>query len=224
MAESSPRVAIVDYQMGNLFSVEHACAAVGLLPVVTSDPETILSSAGAILPGVGAFGEAMENIARLGLAEPLKRFIGSGRPFMGICLGLQLLFTESEEFGSHRGLDVIPGSVRRFSNRGPAGEAVRVPQIGWNQIRPREGGSQSWQEGPLRGVAEGEYMYFVHSYYVKPEQAADVLSVTRYGGIDYCSGIQRGNIFATQFHPEKSAHEGLNIYRNWADSVRKRSP
>jgi glutamine amidotransferase len=223
MAESRAKVAVIDYRMGNLFSVEHACAAVGLEPVITSDPGVILSAAGAILPGVGAFGEAMENIGRLGLAEPIRGFIASGRPFMGICLGLQLLFTESDEFGTCKGLGLIPGRVERFPNPGPAGGPVRVPQIGWNRIRSPEGMSGSWEASPLRGIGQGEYMYFVHSFYVKPERASDVLAVTRYGGLEYCSGIRRDNLFAAQFHPEKSAHEGLRIYRNWADDVQQRS-
>jgi imidazole glycerol-phosphate synthase subunit HisH len=210
------RVAIIDYQMGNLFSVRHACVSVGLEPVVTSDPDVLRACDAAILPGVGAFGEAMENITRLDLAGPIRDFIAKGKPFFGVCLGLQLLFTESEEFGAHRGLDLIPGLVKRFSNAGPAGASVKVPQIGWNQINPPPGGLAAWERGPLAGVSPEEYMYFVHSYYVKPDRASDVFSVTRYGGLEYCSSIRRENIFATQFHPEKSAKEGLRIYRNWA--------
>jgi glutamine amidotransferase len=213
-----PRVAIIDYQMGNLFSVEHACSAVGVEPVITSDPDVIRASRAAILPGVGAFGEAMANISRLGLANPILEFIGSGKPFLGICLGLQLLFSESEEFGSHRGLDIIQGTVKRFPNSGPNGEPVKVPQIGWNQVDPGAGGG--WDGTPMQGIAHGEFMYFVHSFYVAPARRSDVLSVSRYAGLEYCSSIRRGNVFACQFHPEKSAHEGLRIYRNWAQEIK----
>jgi glutamine amidotransferase len=221
MAEAK-RVAIIDYRMGNLFSVEHACAAVGIQPVITSDTDAILACDGAILPGVGAFGEAMENMRRLGLDGAVKRFLDTGRPFMGVCLGLQLLFEESEEFGSHRGLGLIRGSVRRFPGHSSSGETIRVPQIGWNQIRPAHGRAGDWDPSPLRGIAEGEYMYFVHSYYVAPAESADALSMTRYEGLEYCSSVRRENLFASQFHPEKSAREGLRVYRNWADTIIQR--
>jgi imidazole glycerol-phosphate synthase subunit HisH len=217
---ASGRVAIIDYQMGNLFSVGHACQTVGLETVITSDPAVIKDCEAAILPGVGAFGEAMENIGRLGLTGPIRDFIDSGRPFLGVCLGLQLLFTESEEFGSHRGLDVIPGKVVRFPQIGPGGGKLKIPQIGWNQIRPA-GGARSWEGSAFEGIHPQSYMYFVHSYYVKPDQVADVLSVTNYEGLDYCSSISHGNVLATQFHPEKSAQEGLLIYRNWSAVINK---
>lgn len=215
----SKRVAIIDYQMGNLFSVEHACAAVGLEPIITSDPGAILSASAAILPGVGAFGEAMENIRRLDLTDPIRDVIASGRPFLGVCLGLQILFSESEEFGSHKGLGIIPGLVRRFSNLGRGGESVKVPQIGWNRIAPPAGASSAWDGGPLAGIPSGAYMYFVHSYFVTPDRSEDAQSVTTYGGMEYCSSIRRQNLFATQFHPEKSAHQGLSIYRKWAEAI-----
>jgi imidazole glycerol-phosphate synthase subunit HisH len=214
------RVVIIDYQMGNLFSVENACAKVGLTPIITSDPATILASDAAILPGVGAFGEAMDNIRRLGLEAPIRSAIDSGRPFLGVCLGLQLLFTESEEFGSHKGLGIIPGIVRRFSNRGPYEERIKVPQIGWNQINAPASSPLAWAGGPLEGTLPGTYMYFVHSFYVTPDVSTDVQSVTTYGGMEYCSSIRRKNIFATQFHPEKSAHEGLQLYRTWAAAIK----
>ena len=218
-APGAPRVAIIDYEAGNLFSVQHACATVGLDPVITSDPAVIAASAAAILPGVGAFGEAMSHLTRLGLATPIADFVASGRPFLGICLGLQLLFSESEEFGRHAGLGLVPGKVVRFAATDPAGAPVRVPHIGWNQIVPATTHRQGWADTPLRGITEGEYLYFVHSYYVVPSHAEDVLCVARYGGREFCAGIQRGNLLALQFHPEKSAHQGLRIYRDWPDGI-----
>lgn len=214
-----PKVAIVDYQMGNLFSVEHACAAVGLDARITTDPSEILAADAAILPGVGAFGAAMDNLRQLGLVEPLLDFIGTGRPFLGICLGLQLLFTESEEFGTHKGLGFIPGRVVRFPAKDPQDVPLRVPQIGWNKIAPPAARPGAWKGTALAGIAPGEYMYFVHSFYVAPEEPDAVLTVTRYEGLEYCSGIRKHNVLATQFHPEKSAEEGLRIYRSWAASI-----
>lgn len=217
------KVAIIDYEVGNLFSVRHACQAVGLDPVVTTDKRILLESSAAILPGVGAFGAAMENLRKLDLVAPILDFIASGRPFMGICLGMQLAFEESEEFGSHKGLGLVRGRVARFSNRGPGGATVKVPQIGWNRIHPPDRKSDSWTGTPLEGVAPGEYMYFVHSYFALPADPEDTATVTVYEGTRYCSAISRGNVFASQFHPEKSASEGLRIYANWAKSIKQRS-
>lgn len=217
------KVAIIDYEMGNLFSVQHACAAVGLEPVVTTDKRVLLESEAAILPGVGAFGAAMDNLHKLDLVRPILDFIAAGKPLMGICLGMQLVFEESEEFGVHKGLGLVGGRVVRFSNRGPEGAAVKVPQIGWNRIDPPKDRPEAWRGTALEGIAAGEYMYFVHSYYALPSDPDDALTITDYEGTGYCSAVKRGNVFASQFHPEKSAIEGLKIYRNWADSIKKRS-
>ncbi len=219
MTKSAPRVVIIDYEAGNLFSVRHACQSVGLDPLITSDPAALAHADAAILPGVGAFGEAMSHLQRLQLGDAIGRFITSGRPFLGVCLGLQLLFAESEEFGPHPGLGIVPGRVIRFAGTSPGGDRVRVPQIGWNQIHSPAGRPTAWQGSPLAGLAEGEFVYFVHSFFVVPERAEDVLCVSRYGDQEYCAGIRRGNLFAVQFHPEKSAHEGLRIYRQWAEEI-----
>ena len=206
-------VAIIDYQLSNLFSVKHACCHVGLDAEITSDPKVIKQASGAILPGVGAFGDAMSSLEKLNLTSAIKDFIASGKPFMGICLGLQLLFTKSEEFGIHNGLDIIKGNVVKFKN------GIKVPQIGWNTIHSPSG-QDLWERSPLRGIAEGEYMYFVHSFYVAPEDPDMVLTKTEYEEISYCSGIHRDNVFAVQFHPEKSGEEGIKIYRNWGSLVK----
>jgi glutamine amidotransferase len=218
MSDTPARVAVIDYEMSNLFSVQHACRFVGLDPVVTSDRDLLLSADAAILPGVGAFGDAMKSLERLGLSGAVRDFIASGRPFMGICLGLQLLFTRSEEFGDHKGLDVVAGRVVKFPPVSAGGRPVKVPYIGWNQVR-FAGPPPAGESHPMRGVKDGEHMYFVHSYYVVPDDESCVLTRTDYDGIGYCSSVLSGNLFACQFHPEKSAAEGLRIYRNWARSI-----
>lgn len=217
MPESNDlKIAIIDYEAGNLFSVQHACSFVSLNAEITSDPKKILTADGAILPGVGAFGEAMENLNKLGLVKTIHEYIESGKPFMGVCLGLQLLFSESEEFGLHKGLDLIKGRVVKFPAKNKQGETVKVPQIGWNQIFTPAQSKDTWASSPLKGIAQGEFMYFVHSFYVTPTDPSDILTLTNYDGIEYCSSVQKDNIFATQFHPEKSAQEGIKIYKNWA--------
>jgi len=211
------RVAIIDYHMGNLFSVEHACTYVGLDPVVTSDRDVIRGAAAAILPGVGAFGQAMKNLRSLNLIDSIHEYVNSGRPFMGICLGLQLLFSESGEFGKHQGLDIIPGKVVRFPNRTPEGRLCTVPCMGWNAITcPPQ---SSWEHSPLSSIGSGTCMYFVHSFYVVPDRQSDILSLTSYEQTEYCSSILRNNVFATQYHPEKSGLEGIKIYENWAKKI-----
>lgn len=215
-------VAIIDYQMSNLFSVQHACEFVGLRSKITSDPADLKAADALILPGVGAFGDAMNNLRRLELDTVILKSIAQKKPFMGICLGLQLLFTRSEEFGEHEGLNIIPGLVKKFPDHYPDGRVRKVPQIGWNMINPARP-TADWAVTPLRQVRPGSFMYFVHSYYVIPDRAADQLCQTTYEGIEYCSGVGRDNVFAVQFHPEKSGPEGIKIYRDWALSVQERS-
>jgi len=202
-------VAIVDYGLGNLFSVHQACRQAGLDAVITSAGAEIANARAVILPGIGAFGTAMETLRKLDLVEPICDFAHSGKPLLGICLGMQLLMTESHEFGRHRGLDLIPGEVVRFSDREHAGSRLKVPQVGWNRIF---GTPAVWKHSLLQDVRDGEYMYFVHSYYCKPENAGVVLSTTRYGETEFCSSLQSPNIFACQFHPERSGPSGLTIY------------
>lgn len=217
---TAKRVGIIDYKMGNLFSVHHACLFVGLEPTITSDRKMIKDFDALILPGVGAFGEAMQNLSNLDLIDPIRSFIRSGKPFLGVCLGMQLLFNQSEEFGIYKGLDIIPGNVTRFPNVNSQGSPVRVPQIGWNQIFPSQGNREdAWKHTPMDGIASGEFVYFVHSYFAVPALREDILTMTTYEGITYCSSIMHGNVIATQFHPEKSAHKGLIIYQNWANAI-----
>lgn len=202
-------IAIIDYGMGNLRSVQKGFERVGLDAVVTSDPKVVLEADRIVLPGVGAFPDCMRNLEQGGFVEPLLRVIREGRPFLGICLGLQLLFTESEEFGVHRGLNLIPGRVIRFpEGMSEKDEELKVPHMGWNQL--------SFKRRPpiFEGIAEGTNFYFVHSYYVVPEDVSVVATTTNYG-IDFCSSIWKDNIVATQFHPEKSQESGLKILKNF---------
>lgn len=219
---SQINVIIIDYGMGNLFSVKLACEKVGMSAKISSSAKEIMNADGIILPGVGAFGDAMDNLIRSDLISPIKNYINTNKPFMGICLGLQLLLTESEEFGLHKGLDIIPGRVVRFPEKNKDKVILKVPQVGWNQISwVKEINENKWLDSPLKGVADGEYMYFVHSYHAVPANNEYVLSVSNYGGFTYTSSLQKGQIFACQFHPEKSGNKGLYIYKNWSDIVRK---
>lgn len=209
-----PKVAIIDYEMCNLFSVSHACLNVGLEPIITCDPEQIESADAVILPGVGAFGDAMINLERLELIPVIER-ASQSKPFMGICLGLQLLVSTSKEFGEHAGLNLIEGVVEKFPNE-MNGRKIKVPQVGWNKV------SFDPVEPLFAGIPNDSFFYFIHSYYVNPVNQAEVLSSTEYGGINYCSAIKRGNMVAFQFHPEKSGALGLKIYDNWKHLIMAR--
>ncbi len=217
MSDQPIDVAIVDYNMGNLYSVKHACAHVGLNAEITSSRETIASARAVILPGVGAFGDAMATLRRLDLVSVLRDIAASGKPLIGICLGIQLLMTESYEFGHHQGLDIIAGQVVPFDRPREGERTFKVPQIGWNCVCRAP--NAQWDGTMLSGIADGEHMYFVHSYIVQPEDSSVVLSMSRYGHIEFCSSVQRGNVFACQFHPERSGITGIWMYRNLAVQI-----
>jgi glutamine amidotransferase len=200
-------IAVIDYEMGNLRSVQKALERVGAHAVVTRDPAVIAAASAAVLPGVGAFGMCMENLARHGLVQPVKDFVATGRPFLGICLGMQLLFDESEEFGPVRGLGILPGRVVRFAPD-PAG-LRKVPHMGWNAL-------QVLRRAPhLEGLDDGAEVYFVHSYYPVPSDPRVIATTTEYGGA-FASSVWLENVFACQFHPEKSQRAGLRILANFA--------
>jgi glutamine amidotransferase len=213
----SPRVAIVDHGLGNLFSVRHACNKVGLDAEITFSKKDILHSDAVILPGVGAFGDAMQSLRKLDLVETLQE-TALTKPFIGICLGMQLLMSESCEFEKHLGLGIIPGSVLHFGSpveQDGSGAQLKVPQIGWNSIYKAENSDTVlWQDTALDGLSNNEFMYFVHSFYVRPEDPEVILSYTKYGNIEFCSSLKFRNIFACQFHPERSGTQGLKIYKN----------
>ncbi|HAS47573.1 MAG TPA: imidazole glycerol phosphate synthase subunit HisH [Microscillaceae bacterium] len=214
---SSPDVVIIDYNLNNLFSVKHACQHVGINARISADKNDIAKADALILPGVGAFGNAMQNLEKLDLIAPIIDSIQAQKPFLGICLGLQLLFEESDEFGHYKGLGVIPGQVQRFPGQTDTQQSLKVPFIGWNEVHTTSG--KNWNNTPMMNTQDGEYMYFVHSNFVKPTAPEDILCVTKYKDFEYCSGIVKNNIFAVQFHPEKSAQKGLEIYQNWGKSI-----
>lgn len=204
-------IAIIDYGMGNLRSVQKGFEKIGAAAVVTSKPADLLTADRVVLPGVGAFRDCIHNLQQGGFVEPILQVIQQGKPFLGICLGLQLLFTESEEFGLHQGLGVIPGRVIRFpEGMNEASEKLPVPHMGWNQITLQG-------DTPLfHGIADGSNVYFVHSYYVMPDDPAVVAATCRYG-ITFCAAIRKDNIMAVQFHPEKSQAIGLQMLKNFAE-------
>jgi glutamine amidotransferase len=206
-------IAILDYGVGNLKSVHKALEHIGAEATVSSDPEVLDAARGVVLPGVGAFGDAMLNLKRRGLVAPLLRQVSRGKPLLGICLGMQLLFEESEEMGLHQGLGLLPGKVVRF----PEG-SLTVPHVGWNQLRLAGRGTGG---GILEGIPDGAYAYFVHSYYVAPEEPGDVLATTEYGP-EFAAVVGRGEIWGAQFHPEKSQEVGLALLENYVSLVGKR--
>ena len=197
-------IALIDYDLGNLRSVEKALAAVGADVRLTSDPEVILAAEKVVLPGVGAFGDGMVGLRRYGLVDIIGEVVARGTPLLGICVGMQVLFDEGEEHGRHAGLGLLPGVVRRFE-----GPALKVPQTGWNQILPM-------RETPLlAGLAPGDYAYFNHGYYCSAA-LDDTLAQTEYGP-RYASVVGRGRLYGVQFHPEKSQRVGLTILRNFVE-------
>ena len=196
--------AIIDYDAGNIKSVEKAVSYLGHEAVLTRDREVILNSDKVILPGVGSFGDAMGRLKSYGLDSVLKSFAGSGKPFLGICLGLQLLFEDSEESPGVEGLGILKGHVLRI----PKSEGLTVPQIGWNDLKLRSGTRL------FDGVKDGSFVYFVHSYYLKCEEEDAVAATTEYG-VTIHAAVEKKNIFACQFHPEKSSAVGLKILDNF---------
>ena len=203
-------IAIVDYGMGNLRSVQKGFESLGYQAEITRDMRTILGASGVVLPGVGAFNACMENLKRFGLVETIREVVTRNQPFLGICLGFQLLFSESEEFGPQKGLDLFAGRVVGFRPE----NGLKVPHMGWNRIEKKK-------KSPfLDGISDGDYVYFVHSFYVAPEDASLVATTTPYGG-SFASSIATDYLFACQFHPEKSQKIGLRILANFARFAEK---
>ncbi len=197
-------IAMIDYDAGNIKSVEKALQYLGQEVVLTRDRDVILSADRAILPGVGSFGDAMGKLRDYGLESVIREFVETGKPFLGICLGLQLLFEESEESPGVKGLNLIKGKLRKI----PEGDGRKVPQIGWNDI------SVNPASRLFKGVADHSYVYFVHSYYLEAENREEVAATTEYG-VTIDAAVEAGNVFACQFHPEKSSGVGLTILKNF---------
>ena len=214
MSVDGQRIAVVDYGVGNLRNVYKALEAAGAPVYVVTRPEQLDKAAGIVLPGVGAFGDAAANLRAAGFEAPLLTAVASGVPLLGICVGMQLLFDESEEMGQHAGLGIIPGRVQRFPDgmRYPAGRPLKVPQIGWNQLR------HVGTDPLLAGVPDASYAYFVHSYYCAPADATYVVARTDFGTA-YASVVRRERVWGIQCHPEKSQTVGLGILRNFVNIV-----
>lgn len=200
-------IAVVDYGMGNLRSVQKGLEKVGCSAFITNRGEEIMRARGAVLPGVGAFGDAMNNIRSLGLEKVLKDYVNSGRPFLGICLGLHLMFEGGEEHGWHHGFGFLPGKIVRLP------EGLKVPHMGWNQVR------RAREEKILDGIPDSSYFYFVHSYYAQVDDPQIIGAVTDYG-TDVPAIVSRDNLIGIQFHPEKSSELGLKILQNFGELVR----
>ncbi len=212
-------IAIIDYGMGNLRSVQKGFEKMGHVADVTRDTQKIEAAAGVVLPGVGAFGACMNGLAECGLVETVHRVVERGTPFLGICVGMQILFSESIEFGRVQGLDILKGTVRRFDLATLHGN--KIPHMGWNQLHMEHHPLEHQEQRPphLDGIEEGACVYFVHSYYPVPDDAAIIATTTEYG-TTFASSVWSGNVFATQFHPEKSQTVGLRILANFGNLVK----
>ncbi len=199
-------VFIADYGAGNLRSVQKAFDYLGVKAIVSSDPAKLAGYKKVVLPGVGAFGQAIESLNASGFTEALSEHVDKGGQLLGICLGMQLLLTDSEEMGAYKGLDLIPGRVLHFKSR-----TDKIPQIGWNSV------DQQKESTLFRGIPDHSFFYFVHSYYCEPESLDSVAATTWFAGKNFCSAIEQNGIFAVQFHPEKSSDAGLQVLRNFAE-------
>ncbi len=217
------KIVVVDYGRGNIRSITRALAHVGAEAVVTADPADVAGAERVLLPGVGAFGDCMDGLKSRGLVDPIRHFCRSGKPFLGICVGMQLLMDEGHEFGRHEGLGIVKGKTVKLPEM--MGETrVKVPHIGWSRLEPGApcpkglSGAEGpgWADGPLAGLPEGGQVYFVHSYAAEPAEPADRLATTPFAGTRFCSALRKNNVLGFQFHPEKSGPAGLDILRRWA--------
>jgi glutamine amidotransferase len=209
----SPRVAIIDFDLGNLFSVAQACRKSGIAAEITHDPKTVAAADALILPGVGGFPKAMEALKRRGLIAPIMDAAAEGKPIVGICLGMQLLMQSSTEFGDTPGLGLIEGNVVKLPEiAGPNDRNLPIPNVGWSPVAPVRNG-RPWRGTPLEETQAGAMFYFVHSFFVQPKRPQDEAASTAFGTTTICTAVGRDNIFGMQFHPERSGTAGLNVYR-----------
>ena len=213
MSKSQPKVAIIDFDLGNLFSVAQACLKAGIDAEITHDPKTVAAADALILPGVGGFPKAMESLNRRGLVTPIKDAVAAGKPIVGICLGMQLLMESSTEFGSTPGLGLIEGSAVKLPDiAGTTARNLPIPNVGWSPVAPVRNGVP-WRDTPLSETAPGSMFYFVHSFFVKPKRVQDELASTAFGTTTICAAVARENVFGMQFHPERSGSVGLSVYK-----------
>jgi glutamine amidotransferase len=212
------RVTVVDYGIGNVYSVCNALSSVGATPALSADPDEIVTAERLILPGVGAFSKAMESLRRRGLEEAVSQFIGSGRPMLGICIGMQVLMESSTEFGEYAGLKHIEGGVEKIPTYNKNGDKVKVPHIGWAEVRA----TRDFSDGLLSELnsKENSYFYFVHSFMCKPKNSNHLLATTTYRGLDITAAIGRDNIIGLQFHPERSGPAGLRLLSRFSGTFR----
>lgn len=206
--EMRKMIAIIDYGAGNIQSVSKALAHIGCEAFITRDRDKILKADGAVLPGVGSFGDTMNTMNEYGIKDTVIEYTKSGKPFLGICLGLQLLFPKSEESPETKGLGIFDGSITKI----PSGEGLKIPHIGWNSLDIKK------SDGLFKGIGKNPYVYFVHSYFLNASDKSIVSAQTEYG-VTIDAAVEKGNVFATQFHPEKSGETGLKILKNFADIV-----
>lgn len=210
------KVTIIDYGIGNLFSISKALEAVGAEVLIATDSESVLNADRLILPGVGAFSAGMSGLKEQGLSNAVKEYAKSGKPLLGICLGMQMLMSSSEEHGDHQGLNIIPGRVRKIPNTTLEGEKHKIPHIGWNSLHSPSA-EKNWSDTILEGTTPSDAVYFVHSYAVTTDKPEDALAVTYYGGHQICSVVNHGTVYGCQFHPEKSGEVGLNILKRFIE-------
>ena len=206
------RVIIIDYGLCNILSVHNALQHLGVESVVTCDPLDLKDADAVILPGVGAFKNGMTGLRQRGFVDALRSYVRTGRPLLGICLGMQFLMDKSYEFGEHEGLGLIAGEVRPVDNINSDGVPLKIPHIGWNGLLKT---SRGWEGTPFSGLPEGIEMYFVHSFRVVPKDPAHILAETEYGKKRFCSVVAKENIYGCQFHPEKSSANGISILNNF---------
>lgn len=208
-------VTIVDYGLGNLFSVARALSAAGAQPLISERADELLKAERLVLPGVGAFGDGIRGLRERGLDEPIREFVHSGRPLIGLCLGMQLLFESGSEFGEHRGLGLIPGRVAMLDASQSSGESLKLPHVGWNGLLAAPG---RWRGTLFESLSEGAQVYFVHSYAPVPRDPSHVLAECAYGTRRFCAAVQKDNVTGCQFHPEKSAAAGLKILARFLEA------
>lgn len=207
---------LIDYGINNLYSVQRMMQTLNVQVTITSDADQIRKADKIILPGVGAFSRAMTELKARNLDDALEDYVDSGKPLLGICLGMQLLFSESEEFGTHKGFNFVEGKVVKFKTP-ILNERYKIPQMNWNEIRPHK--NAKWESSLLDNITPNSHFYFVHSYVCYPQQEQNYIAETRYGNDTFCSVVNKDNVWGCQFHPEKSAANGINIFKNFIEKI-----
>lgn len=210
-------ITVVDYGRGNLFSVRQALEKCGASVILASTPEEIISADRLVLPGVGAFADGMHGLRELGLVDSIRSLADTGRPFLGICLGMQMMLDIGFEFGEYEGLGILPGSVSRILDTDTAGNPLKIPHIGWESLHQNSVMENGWRSTILEGITENDKFYFVHSFAANPKSAQNLLATCQYGGREISAVIRENNLYGCQFHPEKSSSSGLKVLNNFVN-------